>query len=120
MINIGRVVQDPRFAQAFQVKRQSAGTFANEGEFSTVETVLDRFGVVQPSKADDLIKFLPEGERQGNFITIYCNQDVLMGNGKDQESDVVVWRGDYYKVAFSKPWDIHGYWFAIAQGFVNG
>lgn len=120
MIAVSEVVSDPELAQAFQVKRQSAGTFANEGVFSTTETTLDRFGVVQPSKSDDLLKFLPEGERQGNFITIYCAQDVLMGDGKDQQSDVVIWRGDYYRVAYSKPWDAHGYWFAIAQGFVHG
>ena len=104
----------------FQLVRKLTGAFANEGEWQTTEQTLDRFGVVQPAKADDLLKYLPEGERQGNFITIYCNQDVLMGNGSDQQSDVVVWRGDYYRVAFSKPWEQHGYWFAIAQGFVHG
>lgn len=120
MIDMSEIVSDPDFAQAFTVQRQSAGTFANEGEFTTSSTTLSRFGTIQPSKSEDLVKFLPEGERQGNFITIHCAEDVLMGNGSDQQSDIVIWRGDYYKVAFSKPWDMHGFWFAIAQGYVHG
>ena len=120
MIDMSELVSDPDFAQAFQVERQSAGTFANEGVYTTTATTLNRFGVIQPSKSEDLIKFLPEGERQGNFITIHCAQDVLMGDGNTQMGDIVIWRGDYYKVAFSKPWDMHGYWFAIAQGYVHG
>lgn len=119
MIDVAELMDDPDFASEFQIKRH-VGAFAEEGEFSTAETLLDRVGVVQPAKADDVVRYLPEGERQGNHIAIWCAEDVLMANGSDRESDVVVWDGEYYRVAFSKQWKLHGYWFAIATGFVNG
>jgi hypothetical protein len=77
-------------------------------------------GNVQPATQNDILNFLPEGERQSNAIRIYAAGMLVMGNGDDKQSDVIIWNGDYYRVAFSKPWDAFGYWFAIAVGFVHG
>lgn len=119
LVNVAELVQDPELAQPFTIERY-VGSFANEGEYSQTPTVLQRFGVIQPTKADDLIKYLPEGERQGNAISIYCKDDIFMADGNGQQSDVIIWQGDYHRVAFSKRWNMHGFWFAIATGFVHG
>lgn len=119
MIDVSELVVDPDFAQSFQVKRHGAPTLSNEGEAVATFTVLDLYGVVQPASQNDVIKYLPEGQRQGNFISIWCKDEVRMGNGQAQLPDIVMNHGGVYRVAFSKNWVDNGYWFAIAQGFVQ-
>lgn len=119
MIDVSELMRDPDFAQDFAVKRQ-VGAWAGEGAFTTTETDIPRVGIIQPAKVEDIVQFLPEGERNGNFIAIYCDQDLLMGNGNDQQSDVIVWKGNYFRIAKAKQWEDHGYWYALAKGFVNG
>lgn len=118
MINIAEVVNDPDFTQPFQINRFS-GSFENEGEWVKTSQTLQRVGVIQPTKSSDALNFLPEGERQANAITIYCAEDILMGDGQDIQSDVVIWNGAQYRVAYSKPWQANGYWFAIATGMAT-
>ncbi|MES2587007.1 MAG: hypothetical protein V4536_08820 [Pseudomonadota bacterium] len=115
MIDISEVINDPDFTQPFQINRMF-GSFVNEGEWLDSPVTLERIGVIQPTKANDALQFLPEGERQSNAITIYCTQDVLMGDGQNQRSDTVLWNGSQYRVAYAKPWQQNGYWFAIATG----
>lgn len=119
LVNVARAIQHPRLQQAFQVQRPS-GAFANEGRFAVTSPTLTRRGVVHPSTDKERALFLPEGVRHESAITIYCDQDLLMNNGISQQSDIVIWRGASYRVAFAKPWDQYGYWFAVAVGFANG
>lgn len=119
MIDVSELMDDPDLSQAFQIKRR-AGGFLNEGRWiSGAETILDRVGIIQPSKAADVLQFLPEGERSNTVITIHSKQDILMAKSSGQESDVVIWNGRQYRVAYSKPWELYGYWFAMAVGFGN-
>lgn len=118
MINLSEIVLNPAFAQPFQIKRLS-GTFANEGEFTETNTTIDRYGVIQPAKPDDVLKFLPEGERQGNAIMVHCADEVRMGDGVGLRSDIILWHGEQYRVAFAKPWQDYGYWFVIAVGMAT-
>lgn len=119
MIDVSRVINNPRLQTAFTVQR-TPYSFANEGEWTAgAPTILALAGVITPAKTDDQIKYLPEGQRQANAITIYCTQPLLMANGNGQESDVVIWNGSYYRLQFSKPWQQNGYYFAIATGFVH-
>lgn len=119
MIDVSELIDDPDFASEFTVFRDS-GSFV-EGEWvKNAPSQLPMIGVVQPATSEDMLRFLPEGERQKNVIRIWCRQKIQMANGKDEQSDVVVWNCDYHRVAYSKPWGKNGYWFAIAVGFVNG
>lgn len=118
MIDVSELIDDPDFATTFTVKRRS-GTFANEGKYTTTETTLTKAGVVQPASADDQVKYLPEGERRQHAIRVWCRDEIQMADGKGKESDVVVWNGNQYRVGFSQPWSVHGYWFAIAVGYAN-
>jgi hypothetical protein len=118
MIDVSRVINNPRMQTAFTIQRPSY-SFANEGEWTAgAPTSLACVGIITPAKADDQTKYLPEGQRQANAITIYSTQDVLMGNGDGRESDVIIWNGNYYRVQFAKPWEQNGYYFAIATGFI--
>lgn len=119
MIDVSELMTDPDFARAFQVRRMT-GSYANEGEWSETATTLNKTGVIQPATSEDAINFLPEGERQKNLIRIWCAEEIRMGDGDGKCSDEVIVDGQYYRVAFSKPWGANGYWFAIAVGFPHG
>lgn len=116
MINVAELLSDPDFAQAFQVIRVG-GSFANEGEYSqSPETTIDIFGVIQPARQQDVVQFMPEGERLGNMIVIYCKTEIRVADAKSQESDLVVWHGNRYRVAQARQWLDHGYWQVWAEG----
>lgn len=119
MLNVSFVMNDPRFAQTIPLIRAS-GVRLPDGNYQKSTSNLTIKCVVQPSKADDVLKYLPEGERQDNAISIHSATEIRMGDGNGQESDVVIWNGGHYRVAFAKNWKDFGYWFAIAQGFDNG
>jgi hypothetical protein len=115
MINLTRVVVNPRLSQNFQIERISEGQYINEGEWQEgSKTVLARFGVITPSKALDVVQYLPEGERTSESITIYCQEDLRMSDGKGIQSDYVLWRDKRYRIAFCKPWEVQGYYHALA------
>ncbi len=119
MIDVSELLSDPDFAQPFTIQRTTGG-FANEGEYSTADpTDIPAFGVIQPASSADMVRFLPEGERQKNTISIWSPVLIQMADGQGQESDVIIWQGQYYRVAFSKPWQTQGYWFAMAVGFAH-
>lgn len=117
MINVSELMTDPDFATTFTIKRM-VGSWVREGEWQTAPTEIPGIvGIIQPAKSEYVLRFVPEGERSVGYIAIYCNQEVQMGNGKDKESDVVVWNDQTFRVAFSDRWAEHGFWFAIAQEF---
>lgn len=120
MIEISELFSDPDFAQPFQIERLGAGSFS-EGEYTPgSKTTLNVVGVIQPAKDGEILLVAQEGERQNNWIAIWLNQEIRDGDGDTRMSDYVIWQGDRYRVAKSKPWQTQGYWRAWAQGLPNG
>jgi hypothetical protein len=119
MINVADLLSNPDFAQTFQIIR-SSGSFSNEGEYSmSLLTTLSMLGVIQPAKQQDVVQFMPEGERLGNLIVVYCAQELKASDAKSQESDIIIWHSNRYRVAQAKPWLDHGYWQVFAEGIQN-
>jgi hypothetical protein len=119
MINVADLLRDPDFAQTFQVIR-STGYFGNEGEYiQTQAAPVNMVGVIQPAKQQDMVRFLPEGERLGNQIVIYCDQEIKSSDATSKESDIIIWRGGKYRVGQAKRWLDHGYWQVWAEGIQN-
>jgi hypothetical protein len=115
LVNVAEVVLDPLFAISFQIER-FAGSFTVEGAYTRgTPTLLARVGAIQPASNNDLLEFLPEGERDGKFIKCYCGQEILIGNGGAIESDQIIWHGIHYRVVFAKHYEDYGYWFVIAS-----
>lgn len=118
MIEISDLLSDPDFAQAFTIRRET-GSFV-EGEWIKATVEIAGFGVVQPVSEADVLAFVPEGERQNNWIKIYSPTEIRQGNARDLMSDIVVWRGETFRVAKAKHWEAQGYWQVFAKGFVDG
>lgn len=116
MMDMSDVVDWGDIQLPFTVLRPSVGTMV-EGRYTEgAKETIERVGVIQPTNAQDAINFLPEGERQKNAVTIYCIEDLNMGDGMDVRPDEIVFDGQTYRVAFSKNYKHHGYWWAIAVG----
>jgi len=119
MIDVSELFTDPDFAQTFAVIR-FAGGFASEGEYAQAQVPpIAMVGVIQPANQDDVVQIAPEGERTGNWIAIYCTQEIRASDGKGQQSDIIVWHGNQYRIAQSRKWQDHGYWQALARGIQN-
>lgn len=118
MLNVSELMSDPDMAQAFQVER-NGGAF-DEGEWMpAAPTVLDMVGIIQPAKREDVLEILPEGARAKNIIVVFCDQELLIDDGDTRRSDVILWRGNPYRVIASKDWSDHGFWQAWAEGFTR-
>lgn len=116
MIDVSELMDDPEFCTDFQLRRIS-GAFQDEGEWvNGSPVILERLGAIHPASASQL-KLLPEGERRDFTIAVYSDQDILMADGTGIQSDVVIWKGKTFRVAYSKDWSDNGYWFALAVEF---
>lgn len=119
MISVSELLSDPDFCEAFQVIR-SSGSFLNEGEYTQLPNqTIDMKGAIQPAKQQDIVQFTQEGERLGNLIVVYCNQEIRQSDAKSQESDIVVWHGGQYRVVQARQWRDFGYWQVFAEGIQN-
>jgi hypothetical protein len=119
MIEISDLLADPDFAQPFDIIRETVTLVQGRAQTSST-TIPGVMGVIQPASVDDLVLFVPEGERANEWISIWCPQEIRAADGVSKFSDVIVWRGKRYRVAKAKPWETQGYYRAWAQGFQYG
>lgn len=119
MIDVSELMQDPDFASMVQILRPGMPTVANEGVYTPGEDeVINRVMIVQPASAEDRVNYLPEGERQLDAVKIYSDQLLNMADGDQVQSDKIIWLGNNFRIAFAKPWQQHGFYFAIGVGYV--
>jgi hypothetical protein len=118
VINVAELMQDPDFAQAFQIER-AGGALVEGAWVSAAPAVIEAVGIVQPARREDQLAIMPEGSRLGNMITVFCDQELRIDNAQANRSDVIVWHGNPYRVVASKHWSDHGFWQVWAEGFVR-
>lgn len=71
---------------------------------------------VQPARGDTL-QLLPEAQRTGDEIEVWCLQELRPLNRSSAKSPSLIhWKGKKYKVAVLEDWWQHGrYWFALCS-----
>lgn len=119
MIDVFELMDDTDFATTFIVRRANPDDgFANEGEWVPGTPVeRERVGIVQPAKPHDKVDYLPEGERDVSAINVWSKCELRKSDGAGQESDIILFNGNTYRVAGCKPWQCNGFWYAIATEF---
>ena len=118
MLNVGKVLLDPRFNQAFGVIRMQ-GAFAGAGVYGQAPSeTLQCTGSIQPATAGEVAAFQPEGERGKALIRAYTKTRLYVTTGDGQQSDIVTWHGAAYRVVECFQWGVHGYWKAILEACV--
>lgn len=120
-MNMDDVITDPDFISEFQ-RIQVAGGYT-DGIWAAQETPdpAPYFFPVLPARLDQL-NILPEGERNAASICLYTNFELYDGQRQDgvRQSDIILWQGGYYKVAFTKQYSIAPIYFSIATRFQRG
>jgi hypothetical protein len=119
MLNMTRVVCNPRLTSTLTVKRPSAPSLGNEGLRATpTYTSLTMSGIVQPASTDDL-QMLPEGSRLNNVIAVWASQPLYVDNAKDKASDLVIYKSVEYKVMKAADRSESGFYKVLAEGYVR-
>lgn len=118
MINLAAVIHSPMLSQSITIKRSSG--IWEEGEFvlngSSPET-LSLQGVVIVASSRDL-HMVPEGDRQSGAMKILTTERLYVTGEMNEQSnfsDVLVWRGDEYRIYSVTPDADYGFYRSIAM-----
>lgn len=111
MINLSRVITDPRFSQTFKVIRKESD-FVNGRFTQKQEKELNFKGVIKPA-SPKVIEMIPEGDRVGGEISISTLKELFI-TGNQGTSDEVFWNNTRYKVYSVSPYKDFGFYRAIA------
>ncbi|NHL37740.1 hypothetical protein FDE95_14250 [Clostridium botulinum] len=119
MIDVSRVLNDPRVSQSFIIFRKSGKW--EKGRFVQSENNINMQGVISVAKPKD-IEMIPEGDRVGGELAIYSTQEIFTtrkGDTSKQKdsgtSDELLWNGERYKIYSVSPYSDYGYYKAIAM-----
>lgn len=98
MINVARVVTSPMLAQTVQVQRTGKGAWV-DGVYTPGEAETMSFkGIVTQASSRDMEQ-VPEGDRQKGTIRVLSTVPLyITGETSSNLSDIVVYRGERYKV----------------------
>lgn len=114
MINVSEIVNDPDFAQSFNVLRSTV-TFVSGGISNAITTV-PMWGVILIAEPKDLAT-LPEGDRISGSMAFYTQLPMYMtnveGTGDGHLSDIAVWHGQQFRIAKDSIWSDFGYYLTI-------
>lgn len=114
MLNLSELLIDPDFAQPFTIQR-SSGSFQLGGFQSTV-TMIGAVGAITVASEQDLDQ-VPEGDRVTGAMTFYTATPLFRTHadgGAPGLSDVLLWRGDAYRIQKIWPYADYGYYKAVA------
>jgi hypothetical protein len=112
MINVGELLTDPDFAQAFTIKR-SSGAFGLGGFLATTSNVRGA-GVITVATEEDLMQ-VPEGDRVTGSMMFYSRKPIYATRAGSAAglSDLIAWRGQTYRIAKVFPYQDYGFYKAI-------
>lgn len=98
IINLSPVVNGP-LSQKFTVTHPESNDWS-------AGTSGDNQGVISPATKDEA-KFLPEGTRLSQSISVYASKRFGFG-------DVIAWLGDPYKIVHYQDFSDYGYHYCLA------
>lgn len=105
-------IADPNIAEFFTVQR-STGEFAIGGWRDTKKNIKTRGNVSVATVTD--VDAQPEGDRVRGAINVWCKQELFVTRTQPEKgvSDIVLWRGEQYRVLNVLPYPQRGYWKAF-------
>jgi hypothetical protein len=116
MIDVSEVVLDPDMAQAFSILRDGSGAFVSGVWTPAAPTTIPAYGPIRPASDRDL-EMIPEGDRVKEVKTFWCSQPIFAMRataGVGSSSDILTWRGLYYRVMGVAQSQDYGFYRAVA------
>lgn len=118
MIDMTELMFDPDFIQPEPVHViRTSGAYDGNGLWmmNAAQRDLDFIMIIQQSTMKQL-QALPEGERNGDFISWWLNPEQILADGvTPQESDVILWRDKHYRIIRCSDRSDNGFYNGIAQ-----
>ena len=116
-INVSRVMLSPRISQHYTVLRTSGGW--QKGKYVLAEPQeLDFTGTITVAREKDLL-IVPEGDRVKGTMCFHALKEIYVTHkdGSEQSgiSDIIVWRGNHYRIVSVSPEIDYGYYKAIGN-----
>lgn len=119
MINLSRVIHSPMFSQKFQVIR-SGGRWENGFFVREFPDTLTVSGIITIAKPEDL-ELVPEGDRQSGTLRVLTTEKLYQtGEEETGFSDVIVWRGEKYRLISVTPDIDYGFFRSLAVRLRGG
>ncbi len=113
MINLSRVIHSPMFSQKIEVIR-SEGKWENGFFIREFPETLTLTGVITIAKPEDL-ELIPEGDRQSGTLRVLTTEKLYQtGEEETGFSDVIVWRGEQYRLISVTPDIDYGFFRSLA------
>lgn len=119
MINVSRVVNDPRFSQSFKIYRKSGKW--SKGRFEQIEREILMHGVITPAKPKE-IEMIPEGDRVGGELSVFTTTQLFTTHSLENDkgtSDELLWMNERYKIYQVNNLSGYGFYSAIAMRMVS-
>ncbi len=116
-MDVSLAIADPNLSEFFTVLR-SVGHFDAGGWVEDKKITLKIYGVVSVAAVKD-IDMTEEADQVRGMANFWARQEIFVTheNGSDSmgTSDVLVWRGEEYRVMQVAPYGNRGYWKGTAQ-----
>lgn len=116
MINLSGVIHSPMLSQTITIMRTS-GTWENGGFIAGPPKKLNMTGIVTVASARELVK-VPEGDRQSGAMKVLTTERLYVTgeiNDASNCSDVLLWRGERYRIYSVSPDTDYGFYRSIAM-----
>ena len=106
LLDVSDVLDDPDFADTFQVVRNFKTANQRGRTVLTPEPVQNAIGVVQPSSSLNLQR-LADGTRSSGSITIWTRYPLSDGDGSE-DAHIVFWHNSHWVVRQVDDWSRFG------------
>jgi hypothetical protein len=115
MIEVTDVCNAPELAQDYTIQR-SAGSWV-DGVWQSATTDVAGFGVISVAKPKDL-QMIPEGDKITSAMVFHSELPIYTthenGDGQGGSSDILIWRGNRFRVIQVAEYVDYGFFRAIA------
>lgn len=123
MIDLGLIPNDPDLAQNYTILRSNNNSQWLTGTFQSQTEEVPGFGVVSVASLRDL-EMVPEGDVVHGAMAFWSSRPIYGTRATQGQaglaSDILVWRGENYRVLNVAEYRDYGYWKAIATRMVSG
>lgn len=117
LLNLEEIVVDPDIAQTFTILR-SAGVYVN-GTWVSEITSIQAYGTVSVAEEGE-VDMTAEGDVIRGARVFHTNVPILKTQENVGSSDILVWRGQQYRVLRVADYQDYGYYRAIAVRLSTG
>lgn len=119
MVNVSRVVNNPRFAKSFTIVRSQGGKFDDAGVWQDSVVSVDMYGIIQPATPKELEQ-VPDGDRVKEVKSFHSEQEMkvthttgLNDTNAGLSDLVTLENGTQYRLVKLYPWEDFGYYKAL-------